>query len=49
MRIILKVSNNNAYCNGGCEFALMDLMPELGALALGRITALSSDSSGTPS
>ncbi len=40
MRIILKVSSNNEYCDGGCEFALVDLTPELGALALGRIATL---------
>ena len=40
MRIILKVSSNNEYCDGGCEFALVDLTPELAALALGRIGTL---------
>jgi len=29
MRIVLKVSSNNEYCNGGCEFALVDLTREL--------------------
>ena len=29
MRIILKVSSSNEHCNGGCEFALLDLTPEL--------------------
>ena len=37
MRIILKVSSSNEHCNGGCEFALLDLTPELARLALGRI------------
>jgi hypothetical protein len=23
MRIVLKVSSNNEYCDGGCEFALV--------------------------
>jgi hypothetical protein len=40
MRIILKVSSSNEYCDGGCEFALVDLTPELAALALQRIAAL---------
>jgi hypothetical protein len=40
MRIILKVSSSNEYCDGGCEFALVDLSPELAALALQRIAAL---------
>jgi hypothetical protein len=33
MRIVLKVSSNNEYCNRGCEFALLDLTPELAGLA----------------
>jgi hypothetical protein len=40
MRIILKVSSSNEYCDGGCEFALVDLTPELAALALQRIAML---------
>jgi hypothetical protein len=40
MRIILKVSSSNEYCDGGCEFALVDLTPELAALALQRVAAL---------
>jgi hypothetical protein len=40
MRIVLKVSSHNEYCNGGCEFALVDLTPELATLALGRIAVL---------
>jgi hypothetical protein len=40
MRIVLKVSSNNEHCDGGCEFALVDLTPELAALALGRIATL---------
>jgi hypothetical protein len=35
MRIILKVSSNNEYCSGGCEFALVDLTPEPTGLAPG--------------
>jgi hypothetical protein len=33
-------TSNNEYCDGGCEFALVDLTPELAALALGRIATL---------
>jgi hypothetical protein len=40
MRIVLKVSSNNEYCDGGCDFALVDLMPELAALALRSIDTL---------
>jgi len=40
MHILLKVSSSNEYCDGGCEFALVDLTPELAALALQRIAAL---------
>jgi len=40
MRIVLKVTSANEYCDGGCEFALVDLNPELAALALERIAAL---------
>jgi hypothetical protein len=40
MRIVLKVASNNEYCNGGCEFALVDLTEELARLALGRIATL---------
>ena len=40
MRILLKVTSRNEYCDGGCEFALVDLSPELAALALQRIAAL---------
>jgi len=40
MRIVLRVSSNNEHCDGGCEFALVDLTPELAALALPRIDTL---------
>ena len=40
MRIALKVTSSNENCNGGCEFALVDLTPDLAALALRRISAL---------
>jgi hypothetical protein len=40
MRILLKVTSSNEYCDGGCEFALVDLTPDLASLALRRIAAL---------
>jgi len=40
MRILLKVTSSNEYNDGGCEFALVDLTPELAALALQKIAAL---------
>lgn len=40
MRIALKVTSSNECCNGGCEFALVDLTAELATLALRRIAAL---------
>ena len=40
MRIVLKVSSNNEHYDGGCALALVDLTPELAALALGRIAVL---------
>lgn len=48
MRIVLKVSSSNKYCDGGCEFALADLTPELAALALQRIAALREQKSLDP-
>ena len=33
MRIVLKVTSSNEYCDGGCEFALVDLNGELSSLA----------------
>ena len=40
MRLVLSVSSGNEFCDGGCEFALVDLTPELGAMALRRIDVL---------
>jgi hypothetical protein len=40
MRIVLRVTSSNEHCNGGCEFAHVDLTPEFGALALRRIATL---------
>ncbi len=48
MRIVLKVSSTNEYCDGGCDFALMDLTPELSTLALRRIATLREQKSLDP-
>jgi hypothetical protein len=40
MKLVLKVSSNNEHCDGGCELALVDLSPELAALALRRMVVL---------
>ena len=40
MKLVLKVSSNNEHCDGGCELALVDLTPQLGAMALRRIAVL---------
>ena len=48
MRIALKVSSTNEYCDGGCEFALVDLTPELATLALRRIATLREQKSLDP-
>jgi hypothetical protein len=48
MRIVLKVSSNNEHCNGDCEFALLDLTPELARLAIRRIATLREQKSLDP-
>jgi hypothetical protein len=48
MRIILKVSSSSEYCNGGCEFALLDLTPALARPALRRIATLREQKSLDP-
>jgi hypothetical protein len=40
MRLLLKVTSGNEYNDGGCEYALVELTPELATLALSRIAAL---------
>jgi hypothetical protein len=40
MKLVLKVSSNNEHCDGGCELALVNLSPELAALALRRMVVL---------
>ena len=40
MKVVLKVSSNNEHCDGGCELELVDLSPELAALALRRMVVL---------
>ncbi len=40
MKLLLRVSSNNQYCDGGCEFAAVDLTRELASIALRRIQVL---------
>ncbi len=40
MKLVLRVSSSNQYCDGGCEFAVVDLTRELASVALRRIQAL---------
>jgi hypothetical protein len=40
VRVILKVWSSNPENNGGCDFAVVDLTPELARLALRRIAVL---------
>ena len=48
MRIVLKVTSSNEYSDGGCEYALLDLTPELAALAIRRIATLKEQKSLDP-
>jgi len=48
MKLVLKVSSNNEHCDGGCELALVDLTPQLGATALRRIAVLREQKSLDP-
>ena len=40
MKLILRVSSSNECCDGGCEYAAVDLTPELANVALRRIQVL---------
>jgi hypothetical protein len=40
MKVVLRVSSNNEHCDGGCELALVELTPQLAAMALRRIAVL---------
>jgi len=40
VRVVLKVTSGNEHYSGGCEYALLDLTPELAALARRRIAVL---------
>jgi hypothetical protein len=40
MKVVLTVSSSNQYCDGGCEFAVVDLTRELASVALRRIQVL---------
>jgi hypothetical protein len=48
MRIVLKVSSNNEYGDGECEFAVVDLTLDPAALALRRIGRLQEQKSLDP-
>ena len=48
MRVILKVTSSNEYYNGGCEYALLDLTPDIASLALRRIAVLKEQRSLDP-
>lgn len=48
MSIILNVWSNNPFNNGGCDFAVVELTPELAKLALRRIAALCEQKSLDP-
>jgi len=37
MRVVLKIWSGNPNWDGGCDYAMVDLTPEVAALALGRI------------
>ncbi len=40
MKLVLTVSSSNQYCDGECEFAVVDLTRELASVALRRIHVL---------
>jgi hypothetical protein len=40
MRVILKVWSSSPHWNGGCDYAIVDLAPELASVALRRIGTL---------
>jgi len=40
MKLVLRVASSNQYCDGGCEFAVVDLTRELASVALRCIHAL---------
>jgi len=48
MRVALRISSSNEHSDGGCEFALVEVTPELAALALRRIAALRAQKSVDP-
>jgi hypothetical protein len=48
MKVVLRVSSSNEHCDGGCELALVDLTPQLGAMALRRIAVLREQKSLDP-
>jgi hypothetical protein len=48
MRVALRVSSSYEHWDGDCEFALVEVTPELAALALRRIAALRAQKSVDP-
>src|SRR5438105_632459 len=48
MRAILKVWSSNPHWNGGCDYAIVDLVAELAALVLRRIGALREQQAADP-
>jgi len=40
MKLLLRVTSSNEYCDGGCEYAAVDLTCELANVALRRIQVL---------
>ena len=48
MKLVLKVSSNNEHCDGGCELAFVDLVPQLAGIALRRIAVLREQKSLDP-
>jgi hypothetical protein len=48
MRVILKVWSSSPHWNGGCDYAIVDLAPELASVALRRIGTLREQQAGDP-
>ncbi len=40
MKLVLRVSSSNQYCDGGCELAVVDLTQQLASVALRRVHVL---------
>ena len=48
MRVILKVWSSSPHWNGGCDYAIVDLTPELASVALRRIGTLREQQAADP-